>query len=155
MTLFNIGTRIDLTDFTEAEAAPLAWGLLGVQAFRHSGVQANDDQRSTVVPQASTSDGLNTRTPERLNAERLLKRILYWTGGHPYLTQRLCRAVAEAGGTSPAAVDRVCEEIFLAKSAQTRDDNLLFVRDRLLRSEADLAGLLELYGRVRSGQPVA
>jgi len=27
----------------------------------------------------------------------LLERILYWTGGHPYLTQRLCRSVAEAG----------------------------------------------------------
>ena len=25
----------------------------------------------------------------------LLQRILYWTGGHPYLTQRLCQAVAE------------------------------------------------------------
>jgi formylglycine-generating enzyme required for sulfatase activity/bifunctional DNA-binding transcriptional regulator/antitoxin component of YhaV-PrlF toxin-antitoxin module len=24
------------------------------------------------------------------NAERLLKRILYWTNGHPFLTQRLC-----------------------------------------------------------------
>src|SRR5262249_13845602 len=26
----------------------------------------------------------------------LLDRVLYWTGGHPYLTQALCRAVAEA-----------------------------------------------------------
>src|SRR6185503_20927272 len=25
----------------------------------------------------------------------ILNRILYWTGGHPYLTQRLCQAVAE------------------------------------------------------------
>src|SRR5438128_2947990 len=60
-TPFNIGKRIDLTDFTEAEAAPLAAGL--------------------------------NRPPE-LGA-RLLQRILYWTGGHPYLTQRLCQAVAE------------------------------------------------------------
>src|SRR5437763_10106524 len=35
-TPFNIGTRIELTDFTAAEAAPLAEGL-GVQAVRRSG----------------------------------------------------------------------------------------------------------------------
>src|SRR5207249_895413 len=34
------------------------------------------------------------------------------------------------------------------------DDNLSFVRDRLLRSGADLASLLDLYGKVRASQPV-
>jgi len=33
--------------------------------------------------------------PSTLNAQHLLERILYWTNGHPYLTQRLCQAVAE------------------------------------------------------------
>src|SRR5512133_1104448 len=28
-------------------------------------------------------------------ASQLLARVLYWTGGHPYLTQRLCRALAD------------------------------------------------------------
>src|SRR5205085_1346607 len=31
---------------------------------------------------------------------RLLRRILYWTGGHPYLTQRLCLSVAENRSTN-------------------------------------------------------
>ena len=31
-------------------------------------------------------------------AQRMLRRILYWTSGHPYLTQRLCHAAA----TNPA-----------------------------------------------------
>ena len=40
-------------------------------------------------------------------ADRLLKRVLYWTGGHPYLTQRLCLTVAAGcdghrpGGSGP------------------------------------------------------
>jgi AAA domain-containing protein len=89
-TPFNIGRRIELTDFTGAEAAPLAEGLLGVQAFRRSGVQEKTDPSHPPHP-----SHLNARTPERLNARRLLQRILYWTGGHPYLTQRLCQAVAE------------------------------------------------------------
>src|ERR1051326_5113831 len=51
-------------------------------------------------------------------------------------------------------VDRHCEELFLSAAARERDDNLIFVRERLLRSEVDLATLLDLYGKVRSGQPV-
>jgi WD40 repeat protein len=82
----------------------------------------------------------------------LLDRVLYWTGGHPYLTQRLCQAVAEdAGVRDGAGVDRLCDDLFLSRRARERDDNLLFVRDRMLRAETDLAELLELYRRVRSG----
>src|SRR2546427_431260 len=65
-TPFNIGRRIELTDFTEGEAASLAQGL---------------------------------GREEKVGAA-LLKRILYWTGGHPYLTQRLCQAVAETNPES-------------------------------------------------------
>jgi hypothetical protein len=57
--------------------------------------------------------------------------------------------------TGPSGVDRLCEALFLSPSAQEKDDNLLFVRDRLLRSEADRAALLDLYAQVRSGRWVA
>lgn len=81
--------------------------------------------------------------------ERLLKRILYWTNGHPYLTQRLCQTTAEDSSIKTEQdVDRLCQELFLFSRARERDDNLLFVRERLLRSEVDLTALLELYGRV-------
>jgi hypothetical protein len=65
MTPFNAGKRIELTDFTPEEAAPLAGGLTG--------------------------------------GSPVLSRVLYWTGGHPYLTQRLCKAVEEAGGAQGGA----------------------------------------------------
>src|SRR5262245_40316500 len=76
-TPFNIGQRVELNDFTEAEAAPLAQGL--------------------------------QKTSEAGTA--LLERALYWTGGHPYLTQRLCQAMAEeARADTPAEVDRLRSE---------------------------------------------
>jgi hypothetical protein len=50
---------------------------------------------------------------------------------------------------SVAGVDRICEDLFLSARARERDDNLLFVRDRILRSESDHAALLMLYDRVR------
>lgn len=120
-TPFNIGRRIELTDFSERESGTLAAGL---------------------------------NRPEGQGMQ-VMKRILYWTGGHPYLTQRLCSAVAlDVNITSPGAVDRLCHEMFLSQRAQERDDNLLFVRERMLRSETDLAGLLDLYGQVRAGRRV-
>src|SRR5207253_2327204 len=86
----------------------------------------------------------------------MLKRILYWTGGHPYLTQRLCQAVAEDGNIRyDNDVDRLCEELFLAPRAQERDDNLLFVRECLLRGGDDLSGVLEVYRRLWKGRAVS
>jgi hypothetical protein len=137
MTPFNIGRRIELNDFSPTEAVPLARGLSG---------------------------------DERLALD-LLGRVLYWTGGHPYLTQRLCRALAEALATpriDPATesaippllpnvrtVDLLAEKLFLSRQARDQDDNLIFVRERLLRSEVDVAGLLYLYRKIHSGQLVA
>jgi tetratricopeptide (TPR) repeat protein len=116
-TPFNIGQRIELTDFSEREAAPLAEGL----------------GRS-----------------EKVGTE-LINRILYWTGGHPYLTQRLCLAVAQNEEIkNTAGVDRTCEAMFLSTRARESDDNLLFVRERILRSEVDRASLLDLYAQIRT-----
>jgi WD40 repeat protein len=85
----------------------------------------------------------------------VLERILYWTNGHPYLTQRLCQAVATGGNvTTGAQVDELCETLFLSRAARERDDNLLFVRERLLKSGADLAALLGLYGQVLDGKQI-
>lgn len=136
MTPFNIGRRIELNDFTPAEAAPLARGL-------------GADEKA---------------------AQLLLGRVLYWSGGHPYLTQRLCRALAETiyqlpsqDPSAPAAppvlptvrtVDDLAGKMFLSRQARDRDDNLIFVRERLLRGETDVAGLLLLYRRIHGGQLV-
>jgi hypothetical protein len=121
MTPFNIGQRIELHDFTEAEAASLIQGL---------------------------------RREGRLGAA-LLQRVRYWTGGHPYLTQRLCQAIAaDPSVNSSDAVNRLCAELFLSRRARVQDDNLLFVRERMLRSEVDLAGLLGLYARLQRHERV-
>ncbi len=126
-TPFNIGRRVELHDFTAAEAAPLA-------------------------------QGLNCPAP---SAGALLARIHHWTNGHPYLTQRLCQAVAEANLQAtnhqpqlPQLVDELCAELFFTRRAQERDDNLLFVRERLLRNETAVASLLDLYAKVRKGRRV-
>ena len=120
-TPFNIGQRIELRDFTNTEAAPLAQGLGRVEA----------------------------------TGAALTERVLYWTGGHPYLTQRLCQAIAEdASVIDSTGVDRACAELFFTWRAREQDDNLLFVRERMLRSEVDMASLLTLYGQVHRHKKV-
>ena len=123
---FNIGRRIVLEDFKKDEVAKLVEGL-----------EADD------------------------RGEILLERIFGWTNGHPYLTQRLCRAVAEqnrddaaASVLQPGTIDGICHRLFLSNRAKERDDNLIFVRERLLRSDHDRSAVLDLYRKVRSGVQV-
>jgi hypothetical protein len=154
-TPFNIGRRIELTDFTPAEAAPLAQGL--VRTSPPAPPLRGEGGRS---PAAVRETREESHAPPSLVGKGagglgLLARVLYWTGGHPYLTQRLCQAVANnAEVTDRAGVDRLCAALFLSPSAQEQDDNLLFVRERLLKSEGDPASLLDLYAQVRRGQRV-
>jgi WD40 repeat protein len=86
--------------------------------------------------------------------EALLRRVIHWTGGHPYLTQRLSQAVADDRGVeAPQDVDRLCESLFLTERAQEQDDNLQFVRNQLLgRQDVDSAALLTLYDDALRGK---
>ena len=85
------------------------------------------------------------------NKKDTLQRILYWTGGHPYLTQRLCQEVSQSASTD---VDGICRSLFLERRAKESDDNLAFVRDRLLKAELDVIAILDLYADIRAGKKV-
>jgi TolB-like protein/Flp pilus assembly protein TadD len=86
----------------------------------------------------------------------LLKRVLYWTHGHPYLTQRLCRAITGNPEVNEAGhVDRLCEDLFFSSRARECDDNLLFVRERILRTSRNLPALLRFYQQVRTRRTVS
>jgi WD40 repeat protein len=122
-TPFNVGHRIDLTDFTLGEACPLAAGL----------------------------------HPDSEVAAQRLERVFHWTGGHPYLTQSLCRAAEErsAETASPEAiVDPLAETLFLSSLAQREENNLKYARARLTPGGVVGRRLLRLYLRVREGQKV-
>ncbi len=127
ITPFNIGRRIELRDFLPAEAKALTKGLVSA-------------------------------APGALPPQDVLARMLFWTHGHPYLTQRLCLAAEQWNEQpdkalrNPAEVDLLCEELFFGERARERDDNLLFVRGRLLRAEVERAGLLHLYEEVLRGR---
>ena len=103
---------------------------------------------------ATLATGLQYADRIGAHPSRLLKRVLYWTGGHPYLTQRLCLALSGQERLRRVTVDAVCAELFFSSRASQRDDNLIFVRERLLRNDDDVVGLLALYQRILRGKRV-
>src|SRR5215510_7099046 len=119
-TPFNIGHRIDLTDFTFEEAKPLARGL--------------------------------GATEER--GEQALRRILHWTGGHPYLTQKLCQTAANGSDRDDTWIDSAVESELLSPQASLNDSNLNFVRDRVTKGGKLTPAMLKLYRRIRRGDSV-
>jgi WD40 repeat protein len=110
-TPFNIGKRVDLTDFSLEEARPLA-------------------------------SGIKNGSPD------VLKWVFEWTGGHPYLTQRLCAALAsQTGSLTKEAVAKEAQSLFLGESGQ-QDSNLHFVRAMLLERATNPVEVLGIYQQV-------
>ncbi|MCX6582403.1 MAG: AAA-like domain-containing protein [Candidatus Aminicenantes bacterium] len=90
----------------------------------------------------------------RNQGEDALKRILYWSGGHPYLTQRLCCLAAgeKLEVYLDDSIDRLVEKHFLAPGVNCGDSNIKFVRDRLLQKKKYSRKLLTLYLRIFKGR---
>jgi hypothetical protein len=89
--------------------------------------------------------------------EVILERVLYWTGGHPYLTQKICAEIAAAGdGPWPAKrIGKLVERSFLSGRARREESNLQFVRN-YIRESRNREQMLRIYKQVREGdKPVA
>ncbi len=90
------------------------------------------------------------------NAKRLLTRILHWTDGHPYLTQRLCvllQADIAKDEVPETRVDRLVAMEFLGVARRTKEDHLKVVHERIAQDRARSA-VLKTYSRIFKGKPV-
>ena len=93
------------------------------------------------------------------NPQTVLKEILGWTSGQPFLTQKLCKLIRSA--SSPISTNREIEWIdnlvrtnILDKwESQDEPEHLRTIRDRLLKSQQSIR-LLNLYQEVLRGQAV-
>lgn len=121
-TPFNVGRRIELTDFTLPEARPLVAGL------------GADNEMG----------------------EQILQAILDWTGGHPYLTQKLCQLVATSNlpTCSEKEIELLVIEKFLSLQAYREDHNLREVGARLTITSQNARSVLNLYKRILHGETI-
>lgn len=90
------------------------------------------------------------------NSDQTLERILHWTGGHPYLTQKLFKSLAEkkAKHYTNEIVDENVNDIFLKPEVIRKDWNLDFVRKCLTEDPKYNKEILKLYRRICQGKTV-
>jgi WD40 repeat protein len=84
-----------------------------------------------------------------------LSRILYWTGGQPFLTQKLCKIVSSQSSVVSDEVDQLVETyIFHNWETQDEPEHLKTIRDRLLYSEQKIGRLLGIYQQILLQSPL-
>ncbi|MEG4228268.1 AAA-like domain-containing protein [Microcoleus sp. N9_B2] len=100
------------------------------------------------------------------NADLVLKEILNWTGGQPFLTQKLCNIVVNISqqidiklltippGTEAFWVENlVRSRIIHHWPACDEPEHLKTIRDRILRNEQKTSRLLGIYQQILQSEP--
>jgi hypothetical protein len=84
---------------------------------------------------------------------RLIERVLHWTGGHPFLTTRLCASLQEIGAQVSEDVDRLVDDGFRSLERMSGDVLSHFQQvPRFLETRAaDGLATFGLYGKILKG----
>ncbi|GLS82435.1 AAA-like domain-containing protein [Paraferrimonas haliotis] len=89
-------------------------------------------------------------------AQAMVQRIVYWTGGQPFLTQKLCQLSVNRHDQPPLSVEQCCEwvdelieqEVLADWEGQDNPEHLRTIRDRLLLDEQHTLQSLSIYQKV-------
>ncbi|MDJ0737400.1 MAG: AAA-like domain-containing protein [Nostocaceae cyanobacterium] len=84
------------------------------------------------------------------NSQEVIEEILAWTGGQPFLTQKLCQfMIDEAESEKPRTVAEVVKSRIIENwESQDEPEHLRTIKFRILRDEKRAAYLLELYQQI-------
>ena len=133
---FGVATPADL--ITDHQRTPFNIG----QAIELQGFQAHEAQ--------PLLQGLSEKVE---NPQTVLNEVLDWTGGQPFLTQKLCRLIRTADAAVPINSEAEWVETLVQThilehwEAQDDPQHLRTIRDRLLDSECS-ASALALYQQI-------
>ncbi|MCW5313893.1 hypothetical protein GTQ43_08775 [Nostoc sp. KVJ3] len=102
------------------------------------------------------------------NPQKVLKEVLSWTKGQPFLTQKLCRLIVSLSqddvgrtlkippGTEEFWIENVVRSHIIDKwESQDEPEHLRTIRDRILSNEQITARLLGIYQQVLQGVEVS
>jgi len=96
-------------------------------------------------------------TALRLDAEdtvQAVDRILIWTGGQPYLTQQMCRLLAD-NGRNPKGLEQLLKTNLLGEKARS-EIHFQFVANMLIMAPPDQKEiLLDTYSKAWKGRKIA
>ncbi|MEM8641144.1 MAG: GAF domain-containing protein [Cyanobacteria bacterium P01_G01_bin.54] len=103
-------------------------------------------------------EGLVDQVPD---AEKMMHLILDWTGGQPFLTQKLCHLILSSGpipedeNVADWLQELISQRILHNWEVQDEPPHLKTIRDRLLQPGKRPTPLLKIYQRVLQGEAVA
>jgi ABC-type branched-subunit amino acid transport system substrate-binding protein len=86
--------------------------------------------------------------------EAIIKEVLSWTGGQPFLTQKLCKLLAESteelrNENEQQFVERITQEKIISNwESQDNPEHLKTIRDRILKNKRLNRRLLGLYQQI-------
>ncbi|WP_138506493.1 AAA-like domain-containing protein [Nostoc sp. PA-18-2419] len=93
-------------------------------------------------------------TPKVRNPQVVLKEVLAWTNGQPFLTQKLCKIIRSCKSKIPTNSEAVWMENLVRShiidnwESQDEPEHLRTIRDRILKNTLYPVGLLELYQQI-------
>jgi GAF domain-containing protein len=135
--LFGVATPFDLIQ--DKNRTPFNIG----RAIELNGFQASEAQ--------TLMEGFSSRVN---HPAAVLMEVLAWTGGQPFLTQKLCKLIASskdviAAGQEALWVERLVR-LHLIDNWESTDEppHLKAIRDRLLRIGERKRGVLDLYQQI-------
>lgn len=135
--LFGVATPSDL--ITDPQITPFNIG----QAIQLNGFQIHEAQPL-----------LYGLTEKVSNPQVMLKEVLAWTGGQPFLTQKLCKLIRRASSPIPTNNEAQWVEHLVRTCVidnweyQDEPEHLKTIRDRILNSEQQPVRLLQLYQQI-------
>ncbi|MFN6535508.1 MAG: CHASE2 domain-containing protein [Nostoc sp. EkiNYC01] len=144
--------RVDNPDYNR-----LTFCLLGVASPSNL---IKDKQRTPFnIGQAISLKGFQLHDVKQLekglhgsfsNPKAVMQEILQWTGGQPFLTQKLCQLmVEESEQENPLSVEQVVKSRIIENwESQDEPEHLRTIRDRILKDKQGVNKLLELYQQV-------
>jgi len=141
--LFGVVAPADL--ITDRRRTPFNIG----QPIELSGFQPHEAQ--------PLSQGLSEKVE---NPQVVLNEVLSWTGGQPFLTQKLCQMIRESSATIPINTEAEWVETLVRTrileqwESQDEPQHLKTIRDRILESDR-ASYLLALYQQILEQREVA
>lgn len=100
---------------------------------------------------SSLAAGFATKTA---NPQAVLKAVLNWTGGQPFLTQKICKSILNSeeniarGKEVEFVADLVSSKVIENWETADEPEHLRTIRDRLLRNQKRASRWLEIYQKV-------
>ncbi|WP_343217803.1 AAA-like domain-containing protein [Halotia branconii] len=135
--LFGVATPSDL--ITDYQRTPFNIG----QAIQLNGFHVHEAQ--------PLLEGLTQKVS---NPQLVLKEVLAWTSGQPFLTQKLCKLIRSSVSAIPTNSEAewieslVFTNIINNWESQDEPEHLRTIRDRILKNTRHPVGLLELYQQI-------